>query len=164
MFKASRDFIVLSLDGYRAVEEHLQEQSRATRPSILDHYCVRPTTPSFNDVTLSSFAQQYSTLRAEPTRRRKQVVVVPHPYCSPDPSGPKYKQYCQQWLMLHQPFHNITDLLAGYETYAAAYAAFLNSAPTSLEDDVYGLQQKESEVYTTEVVACKLCMQCTLAL
>ena len=160
MFKASRDFIVLSLDGSRAVEDHLEEHSRATKLSILDHYCVRPTTPSFNDITLLSFAQQYSmpkTAGAEPTRRRKKVVVVPRPYCSPDSSGPKYEQYCRQRLMLHLAFRDITDLLSGHETFAAAYAAFLNSgnAPTSLEDDVYRLQQQQhhhqSDMDTSEV-------------
>ena len=38
MYKASRDFIVLSLDGSRAVEEHIQHDGRATALSILDHY------------------------------------------------------------------------------------------------------------------------------
>ena len=53
MFKASRDFIVLSLDGSRAVEDHLEEDHleedhleedhleedhHATALSILDHY------------------------------------------------------------------------------------------------------------------------------
>lgn len=38
MFKASRDFIVLSLDGSRVVQERLVEERCATTPSILDHY------------------------------------------------------------------------------------------------------------------------------
>ena len=41
MFKASRDFIVLSLDGSGAVEDNLQHHDRATAPSILDHYTAR---------------------------------------------------------------------------------------------------------------------------
>ena len=40
MLKASRDFIVLSLDGSRVVEDHLEEQHSATKPSIIDHYCA----------------------------------------------------------------------------------------------------------------------------
>ena len=58
MYKASRDFIVLSLDGSRAVEEHIQHDGRATALSILDHYLARPT-PTFNNMTLLTFAQQY---------------------------------------------------------------------------------------------------------
>ena len=38
MFKASRDFIVLSLDGSRAVQDRLEEDQRATALSIVDHY------------------------------------------------------------------------------------------------------------------------------
>ncbi len=53
---ASRDFIVLSLDGSRAVEERIQ---RATSVSILDHYLARPTL---------EYAQQYTM--------PKDVVVV----------------------------------------------------------------------------------------
>ena len=150
MFKASRDFIVLSLDGSRAVEDHLMEQRHATTPSIVDHYCVRPTTSHFNNLTLLAFAQQYTmpkTLGTEPTQRRKRVVVITRPYSSPDPNGPKYEQYCQQSLMQHKPFRHITDLLAGCETYAAAYAIFLQSGciPASLEDDVYRLQQQAQQ-------------------
>ena len=38
MYKASRDFIVVSLDGSRAVEQHIQGDGRVTALSILDHY------------------------------------------------------------------------------------------------------------------------------
>ena len=101
-------------------------------------------------MTLLTFTQQYSmprTLGNEPTQRRKNVVVVVRPHCSPDPSGPKYEQYCHQSLMLHQSFRHITDLLAGCETYAAAYAGLLQTGnvPTSLEDDVYRLQQQQQQ-------------------
>ena len=37
LVKSTRDIIVLSLDGSRQVEEQLQEVSRATMPSVLDH-------------------------------------------------------------------------------------------------------------------------------
>ena len=37
-FTASRDFVILSLDGSRAVEDHLEEGQRATALSIVDHY------------------------------------------------------------------------------------------------------------------------------
>ena len=53
--------------------------------------------------------------------------MIARPYCSPDTTGPKYEQYCRQSLTKHKPFHQITDLLAGCETYAAAYATFLHS-------------------------------------
>ena len=105
MFKASRNFIALSLDGSRAVEDHLEQHQSATVASIVDHYMQRPTTPSFNNVTLIEFSRQYTmpkTPESQPTHRRKQVVVIPRPYCSPDPTGPKYEQYCRQSLMLHK--------------------------------------------------------------
>ena len=44
MFKASRDFTVLSLDGSRAVQEKLDEGQTATALSILDNYIARPAT------------------------------------------------------------------------------------------------------------------------
>ena len=82
MLKASRDFIVLSLDGSRAVEDRLEEEQRATAPSIVDHYMRRPITPPFNDITLIEFAMQYSmpkALGSEPTCRSRRVVVIPVP-------------------------------------------------------------------------------------
>ena len=45
MYKASRDFIVLSLDGSRAIEQHAQQDGHATALSTLDHYLSRPATP-----------------------------------------------------------------------------------------------------------------------
>ena len=150
MFKASRDFIVLSLDGSRAVEDHLQEDGRATAPSILDHYLVRPSTSQLNSITLLEFAQQYTMpkeLNAEPAKRSKKVVVIARPHCSPDPNGPNYEQYCRQSLMQHKSFRQMTELLMGFETYTEAYAAFLQSAdvPASLSEDIFRLQQQNND-------------------
>ena len=71
------------------------------------------------------------------------MVVIVSPYCSPDPHGPKYEQYCQQKLMLHVPFRHQNELLSGNTTFAAAYADFLQSGiiPSSLEDDIHRLQE-----------------------
>ena len=60
ILKVSRDLIFLSLDGSRAVENHLEEDQHATALSIIDHYMHRPTSPPFNDITLIEFARQYS--------------------------------------------------------------------------------------------------------
>ena len=146
MFRASRDFVLLSLDGSRAVVEQLQEDQPATAPSTLDHYLARPAAQSFCHMTLMEYTQQYTTpkqLGSEPSRRRKNVVVIVHPYCSPDPDGPKYEQYCRQKLMLYQPFRREDELLGECNTFAAAYAVFLQSGdiPPSLEDDIHILEE-----------------------
>ena len=159
MFKASREFVVLSLDGSRAVEDRLEENHQATAPSILDHYMCRPNSPQFNSMTLLEFTRQYSvpkTLESEPTRRSKHIVVIPRPYCSPDPSGPNYEQYCRQSLMQHKCFRQLDDLLAGCDNYTDAYSRFFQSGqvPHCLEDDIYRLQQLadlEPEQCDTEV-------------
>ena len=159
MFKASRDFIVLSLDGSRVVQDELSKGCHATAPSIVDHYCVRPSSPPLDSKTLLSFAEQYTmpkSLGAEPSRRSKGVVVIPRPYCCPDPNDTKYEQYCRQFLMQNQCFRNVTDLLSGHQTYVEAYAAFLHTGniPLSLEDDVYHLQQQaqhQSDENSTDV-------------
>ena len=107
MFKPSRDFIVLSLDGSH---DHLHEGQRATALSIMDHYMHRPDTPQLNNLTLLEFARQYSmpkTLGLQPTCRSRHVVVIPRPCCSLDPTGPKYEQYCHQSLMQHKCFRSI---------------------------------------------------------
>ena len=146
MFNASRDFIVLSVDGSRAVEEHLEDDQPPTAPSALDHYVSRPATPTFEGMTLLHFVQHYTMPKesnSEPSQRRKKVVVIVRPYCSPDPQGPKYEQYCRQKLMLHLPFRHQDELLGSETTFAAAYADFLQSdnIPSSLEDDIYRLEQ-----------------------
>ena len=64
MVKASRDFVVLSLDGSRAVEDHLDEDQPATALSTMDHYVIRPSTPEFCDMTLLDFTQRYATPKA----------------------------------------------------------------------------------------------------
>ena len=150
MFKSSREFVNLSLDGSRAVESALQDEQRATTPSILDHYLVRPSTSPFRDMTLLEFAQRYSlpkTLGVPPNPRKKHVIVTPRPYCSPEPSGPKYEQFCRQSLMQHKPFRQVSELLAGHDTYTSAYAEFLQSAviQPSLEDTVHRLHEQNTE-------------------
>ena len=145
MFKASRNFIVLSVDGSHAVEEHLKDNQSATAPSALDHYVSRPATPTSQSMTLLHFVQHYTVpkeSKSEPSQRRKKVVVIIRPYCLPDPQGPKYEQYCRQKLMLHLPFCHQDELLGGETTFAAAYADFLRSGniPSSLEDNIYRLE------------------------
>ena len=119
MFMASRDFVMLSLDGSRQVEKQLEEGKPATSLSALDHYTSRPVTPQFEEMTLLHFAQHYSmpkNVGEEPVARKKMVVVRVWPYCSPDTSGPQYEQYCQQKLMLHRPFQDYQQLKAGCDT------------------------------------------------
>ena len=144
MFKASRDFVVLSLDGSRAVDERLDEDQPATVASALDHYVSRPATANFESMTLLHFVQHYSMPResgSEPSKRRKKVVVIVRPYCT------KYEQYCRQKLMLHVPFRNQRELLGNHTTFTAAYAEFLQSVsiPPSLEDDIHRLQQSSQQ-------------------
>ena len=146
MFRASRDFVVLSLDGSHAVEDHLSEDQPATAASTLDHYVARPNSPLFSDMTLLDFTRRYTMpkeLGSDPNARRKAVVVIVRPFCSPDPSGPKYEQYCRQKLMLHVAFRQQNELLGQADTYAAAYAVFLRcgSVPSTLEDDIFRLDQ-----------------------
>ena len=149
MFRASQDFIVLSLDGSRAVEDHLDEDQPATALSALDHYIGRPFTPQFNEMTLLHFVQQFTMpkeLGSDPSRRRKAVVVIVRPFYSPDPNGPKYEEYCRQKLMLHIPFRQEEELLGDSDSHAAAYAIFLlsGSVPPSLEEDIHRLEQQSS--------------------
>ncbi len=56
MYNASRDFITLSLDGSRAVEERIQQDGRGTALSILDHYLARPSTPTYSTLTTLEYA------------------------------------------------------------------------------------------------------------
>ena len=87
MFRASRDFIMLSLDGSHAVEDCLDEDQPATALSALDHYIGCPTTPQF---TRLHYIQQFTMpkqLGSNPSQRRKAVVVIVRPYFFPDPSG-----------------------------------------------------------------------------
>ena len=91
------------------------------------------------------------TLGCEPARRSKRVVVIPRPYCSPDPAGPQYEQYCRQSLMQHKSFRQFNDL-ADSESYVDAYAAFLQSGlvPPCLEDDIHRLQQQQQQQVSEE--------------
>ena len=70
----------------------------------------------------------------------KKVVVITRPYCPPDPAGPKYEQYCQQSLMKHKSFHQLTAL-AGHST----YAVHSENVSVSLEEDIFRLQQHQQQ-------------------
>ena len=132
------------------MEDHLAEDQPATALSTLDHYAARPDTPHFEDMPLLQFTQQHTMpkeLGSNPTPRRKSVVVIVRPYCSPDPNSPKYDQYCQQKLMLHVPFRHQEELLGDHDTYEAAYAMFLQSesVPSSLEEDIHRLLDQQAQ-------------------
>ena len=59
MFRASRDFVILSLDGSHELSDRLDEDRAVTLASQLDHYCARPSTPQFEVLTLLQFVQRY---------------------------------------------------------------------------------------------------------
>ena len=77
MFKSSRDFIVLSLDGSRVVEHNAEQNQVTTMPSILDHYVRRPSTSNFNTMTLMNFATTYVMPRRTYTEKETSCS-----YCS----------------------------------------------------------------------------------
>ena len=79
-------------------------------------------------------------------------MVIAHPYCSPDPAGPVYEQYCCQSLMLHKTFRHVGELLAGHATYAEAYADFLQTGniPPSLEEAIFCHQQPQTTQEITQ--------------
>lgn len=110
-------------------------------------------------MALLHYVQQFTMpkqLGSNQSQRRKAVVII-HPYFSPDSSGPKYEEYCRQKLMLHIPFCQ-EELLGDSDSYAAAYAIFLQSGkvPLSLEEDIHQLQQHFQQPPDTEVHAqCK---------
>ena len=151
MYRASRTFVTLGLDGSREVAGELHESRSVTVDSQLDHYCARPANRHFESLTLVNFVQKYSAPKEvgkPPVLRRKEVIVIPRPYCSPDPKGPRYEQYCKQQLMKHKPFRQVDELLADHETYADAYRAFLeedNDIPESLAEDIHRLEVAERE-------------------
>ena len=146
MFKASRDFVILSLDGSRLVEQNLREGQPATIPSILDYYLARPSTPLFNNITLLNFAKGYCMPKepsTEPNHRRKEVILVVRPYYPPDHNGPNYENYCHQKLMIYMSFRHVSDILGEHDTFAEAYANFLlSSNAPSLQDDIHLLEQQ----------------------
>ena len=148
MFRASRDFVTLSLDGSREVDSKLDTNRAVTIDSQVDHYIARPTTEQFEDLTFLQFIQKYRIPKRVVDgliQRRKDVVVIFRPYFSPDPSGSHYEQYCKQKLMMYQPFRQLEQLLEGVDNYAAAYSLFLQSgaSPPSLADDIHRLEAME---------------------
>ena len=101
-------------------------------------------------MTLLHFMQHHSMPKSvgdEPYLRRKAVVIIVRPFCSPDPNGPNYEQYCMQKLMLYRPFRECCHLLAGFNTHAAAYTHYLQSGniPSCVEDDIHRLQQQKQQ-------------------
>ena len=71
----------------------------------------------------------------------KSVVVIIPPYYPPDPTGLQCEQYCHLFLMKHEPFCQLSDILAGKDTYVEAYRIYLQSDSilSSLADDIYRL-------------------------
>ena len=75
-----------------------------------------------------------------------EVVVIVRRYCSPDPEGPKYEQYCRQKLMIHQSFRQVDELLGACDKHSSAYHQFLRcgKVPPSLADDIHRIGELQS--------------------
>ena len=75
------------------------------------------------------------------------MVVIPHPYCSPDPDGPHYEKYCRQKLMLHKPFHQLDNLVEGCDTFKDEFGKILrlSSVSASLDDDLHRLKMAQTD-------------------
>ena len=78
------------------------------------------------------------------------MVVIVRPYCSPDPEGPKYEQYCRQKLLIYQPFRQVDELLGACDKHSSAYDQFLRCGKVlpKLADDIHGL---ELESHSTDI-------------
>ena len=89
--------------------------------------------------SISILCQRYLDLFL--TTESKSVVVVIPPYYPPDPAGPQYDQYCHLFLIKHEPFYQLSEILAGKDTYVEAYRIYMQSdnISSSLADDIYRL-------------------------
>jgi len=150
MYRTSRDFVYLSLDGSRELADKLEDERCVTVASHLDHYCARQSTPEFEVLSLKQFVEKYKIPKQVGERLipiKKNVAVIPRPYCSPDPNGSKYEQYCRQKQTMHKPFRCLNDLLEMFESHSDAYYHFLQTGavPPSLADDIHRLEVAERE-------------------
>ena len=81
------------------------------------------------------------------------MVAIVRPYCSPDPEGPKYEQYCRQKHMIYQPFCQVDELLGARDKHSSAYHQFLRcgKVPPSLADDIHQLELEERGSHGTDM-------------
>ena len=136
MFRASRDFVYLTLDGSRQVDSNQEEGTAiVTLASQLDHYINRITGTEMEELSLLEFVQKFrmpKCIGVAPIRRKKEIVVIVIPYCSPDPQGPKYEQYCRQKLSM-----------SFWES--RTHTQKSSTVPSSLADDIRRLEAEERE-------------------
>ena len=86
MVRASRDFVILSLDGSRQVDDRLEEDKPVTVESQLDQYCARPVTDDFDKLTLSEFVQKYKL------PKKKGDALIPRKSLSHVHTAPQIQQ------------------------------------------------------------------------
>ena len=132
------------------MDDNLDEDKPITVDSQLDHYCGQSDSDKFHWLTLLEFIQKYKLQRKVGlpiVSRTKEVVVIPRPYCSPDPDGPHYENYCRQKFMLHKPFRKLDDLREGCDTFKDAFRKFLRSSsvPASLADGLHRLEMAQTD-------------------
>ena len=63
--------------------------------------------------------------------------------------------------MKHKSFRQVSELLAGNETYSEAYAEVLHSEhiPSSLEEDIFRLQQYQQQQNTASDEVSNVCIK-----
>ena len=87
LYYDTRDFVILSLDGSREVDNKLDEGKVVTHI-----WTTTVLTAEFQDLTILQFVKRYripERIGDDLVHRNKEVVVLVCPYCSPDPEGPK---------------------------------------------------------------------------
>ena len=90
--------MTLTLDGSRQVDSNQEEGTAVmTLASQLDPAPTStasrvPRRPSWSLFRSSGCP---NAIGVASTWRKKEIVVIVIPYCSPDPQGPKYEQYCR---------------------------------------------------------------------
>ena len=100
-----------------------------TVDSQLDHYCARPSTHHFEELAFLPFVEERYRipLRKNLSTGKKEVIVIPSPYCSPGPDGPKYDQFCRQKLMIHKPFHQLEQAVTPTQQLIPCYSNTVQS-------------------------------------
>ena len=81
MYRASHDFVILSLDGSRQVDNDQEEGTAVvTLASQLDHYRSRPTTPHMERLTLLEFVQDTQDCWFRPRQQEEGSRCDRHPF------------------------------------------------------------------------------------
>ena len=126
LYYSSRRYNRVGLSGSRIIKRKNDGTNEMTQVSTLDKFLCDKRRADFPDITLYDHTKKCTCPKKQPCGQDHVPLFTG---IRTMPTWPVTEEYAKGQLMIHSPgtWHKVDDLMQQYETYAEAFAAFVDS-------------------------------------